>query len=159
MRVLRLLTLPLLLGACLPAWAARDYVDIEKRLTPAQMQATGLDTLSAEQLRLLNTLLGEETKAVVEATRKESGPRVTGTLFGGDGLDPITSTLKGDLRGWSRGTVFALENGERWRVIEGDYYAGKSLAGAKVVVSPGKISGWYLQVEGQNPRPKVQRAD
>jgi hypothetical protein len=159
MRVIRPLTLSLLLCACLPAWAASGYVDIEKRLTPAQMQATGLDTLSAEQLRLLNTLLGEETKAVVEATRKEAGPRVTGTLFGDDGLAPVTSMLKGDLRGWSRGTVFVLENGQRWRVIDGEYYAGKPLGGVKVTVSPGKISGWYLQVDGHNPRPKVQRAD
>lgn len=155
----RLMVLALLFGACSPAWAARDYVALEKRLTPEQMQATGLDTLNAEQLRLLNALLSEEDRATVEAVRKDDGPRVTGTLFGGAGLEPVTSTLTGNLHGWSRGTVFTLANGQRWRVTEGDYSATKPLGNAKVVVSPGKISGWYLQVDGHNPRPKVQRAD
>ncbi len=161
MRLYRLLPLALLCAAALPLHA-REYVDIQKRFTPEQMQATGLDKLSSEQLQLLNSLLDEDRKAVVEEVRKEQrndGPRVTGTLFGGNGLDPVTSTLTGDLRGWSRGTVFALANGQHWRVIDGEYYAGKPLGNAKVVVSPGKISGWYLQVEGHNPRPKVQRAD
>ncbi|WP_334177538.1 hypothetical protein [Pseudoxanthomonas sp.] len=161
MRPIRTLLLAALLAAALPL-QAREYVAIEKRLTAGQMKATGLDQLSGEQLALLNTLLDEDRKAVVDEVRKEhrdDGPRVTGTLFGGNGLDPVTSTLTGDLRGWSRGTVFTLENGQRWRVIDGEYYAGKPLGNAKVVVSPGKISGWYLQVEGHNPRPKVQRAD
>ena len=161
MRLNRFLPLALLCVAALPLHA-REYVDIEKRLTPEQMKATGLDQLSSGQLQLLNSLLDEDRKAVAEEVRKEqrdNGPRVTGTLFGGNGLDPVTSTLTSDLRGWSRGTVFALANGQRWRVIEGEYYAGKPLGGAKVTVSPGKISGWYLQVEGHNPRPKVQRAD
>ena len=161
MRPIRTLLLAALLAAALPL-QAREYVAIEKRLTAGQMKATGLDQLSGEQLALLNTLLDEDRKAVVDEVRKEhrdDGPRVTGTLFGGNGLDPVTSTLTGDLRGWSRGTVFTLENGQRWRVIDGGYYAGKPLGNAKVVVSPGKISGWYLQVEGHNPRPKVQRAD
>ena len=161
MRPIRTLLLAALLAAALPL-QAREYVAIEKRLTAGQMKATGLDQLSGEQLALLNTLLDEDRKAVVDEVRKEhrdDGPRVTGTLFGGNGLDPVTSTLTGDLRGWSRGTVFTLENGQRWRVIDGEYYSGKPLGNAKVVVSPGKISGWYLQVEGHNPRPKVQRAD
>ncbi|HEV7269723.1 hypothetical protein [Pseudoxanthomonas sp.] len=158
----RLLAFGLLLAICPSAFAARDHVPLEQRLTPEQMKATGLDQLTTEQLRLLNRLLDEDRKAVAEEVRKErgnDGPRVTGTLFGGDGLEPVTSTLTGNLRGWSRGTVFVLENGQRWRVIDGEYYASKPLGNARVVVSPGKISGWYLQVDGHNPRPKVQRAD
>ena len=158
----RLLPLAVLCIVALPLHA-RDYVDIQNRLTPEQMKATGLDQLSSEQLQLLNSLLDEDRKAVVEEVRKErrdDGPRVTGTLFGSDGLQPVASTLAANsLKGWSRGTVFTLENGQRWRVIDGEYYAGKPLGNAKVTVSPGKISGWYLQVEGHNPRPKVQRAD
>ncbi|MBA3929632.1 hypothetical protein J2X02_002361 [Pseudoxanthomonas japonensis] len=163
MRIFTLATASLLLAVgSVPALAKREHVAIEQRLTAEQMKATGLDQLSGEQLRLLNTLLDEDRKAVADEVRKEhedDGSRVTGTLFGGNGLAPVTSTLTGTLRGWSRGTVFSLANGQRWRVIEGEYYAGKPLDNAKVVVSPGKISGWYLQVEGHNPRPKVQRAD
>lgn len=156
---LRLALAALLLATIASAQAAREYVDIEKRLTAEQLKATGLDQLSSEQLNLLNSLLRDNQKAVVEATRDESEKRVLGTWFGKGGVEPVASTIKGDLRGWSKGTVFTLENGERWRVTEGEYYVGKSLAGRKVLVTPGKISGWYLQVEGHNPQPKVQRLD
>ena len=91
----RLLPLAVLCIVALPLHA-RDYVDIQNRLTPEQMKATGLDQLSSEQLQLLNSLLDEDRKAVVEEVRKErrdDGPRVTGTLFGSDGLQPVASTL------------------------------------------------------------------
>lgn len=160
MRMLAPLSLALVLACtALPALAAREYVAIQKRLTPEQMKATGLDQLTQAQLDLLDSLLREEQKTVVEATRKESETRVLGTWFGKDGMEPISSSVKGDLRGWSRGTVFTLENGQRWRVTEGDYYMGKPVSNPKVLIAPGKISGWYLQVEGHNPRPKVQRVD
>ncbi|HWS25308.1 MAG TPA: hypothetical protein VN259_01915 [Xanthomonadales bacterium] len=42
-------------------------VDIEQRLTPEQMHATGLDTLSPAQLQLLNRLLREESTPVSDA--------------------------------------------------------------------------------------------
>lgn len=141
------------------AHAERGYVDIEKRLTAEQLQATGLNLLSAEQLRLLNSLLNDEQQDIVKAAKADSEKTVLGTWFSDGGKEPISSTLSGDFRGWSTGTIFNLENGQRWRVIEGKYYLGKPLQGLKVLVVPGKISGWYMQVEGQNPRAKVQRVD
>ena len=99
----RLLAFGLLLAICPSAFAARDHVPLEQRLTPEQMKATGLDQLTTEQLRLLNRLLDEDRKAVAEEVRKErgnDGPRVTGTLFGGDGLEPVTSTLTGKSPRW-----------------------------------------------------------
>ena len=64
------LTAPLawLLWLALPGAVAAQppALDIEQRLTPEQMQATGLDTLSPAQLQLLNRLLREESKSVAE---------------------------------------------------------------------------------------------
>lgn len=163
MRTIRPFLLAILIAAALPAHAAQDYVDIEKRLTPEQIKATGLDRLSGPQLELLNTLLRDDQRAAVEtaveASRDESERRVLGTWFGSKGVEPIASTARGEMRGWSRGTVFTLENGQRWRVVEGDYYAGKPFTDPKVLITPGKISGWYLKVEGHNPQAKVQRID
>lgn len=155
--------LPLALAVALlmhtaAAHAERNYVAIEKRLTPEQFKATGLDQLSSEQLELLNSLLSEEQKTVVQATKAESVGRKSGGLFGGGG-EPINTTLKGEFKGWSKGTTFTLENGQRWRVVEGDYYVGKAVPAPKVQVTPGKISGWYLRVDGHNPSAKVQRLD
>lgn len=158
---MRILPFFLAAGLLLHAAAApaeRGYVDIEKRLTAEQFKATGLDRLSAQQLELLNSLLSEEQKTVVQAAKAEGGQR-SGGLFGDAGTEPVESTLKGEFRGWSKGTIFTLENGQRWRVIGGDYYLGKAVAAPRVKVSPGKISGWYLKVEGHNPSAKVQRLD
>ena len=40
-----------------PDVETEPYVEVERRLTAEQMRATGLDTLSPEQLALLNRLL------------------------------------------------------------------------------------------------------
>ena len=39
------------------AMASQAYIALEERFTAEQMHATGLDTLSAKQLKLLNQLL------------------------------------------------------------------------------------------------------
>jgi hypothetical protein len=140
------------------AQAERNYTPIEKRLTAEQFKATGLDQLSAAQLELLNSLLSEEQKTVVQAAKAESAKQSSGGLFG-SGAEPVNTTLKGEFKGWSKGTVLNLENGQRWRVIDGDYYVGKAITAPKVQVTPGKISGWYLKVEGHNPSAKVQLLD
>lgn len=158
MRLYRIFLLTLLLGAALPL-QAREYVAIEKRLTPEQMKATGLDQLSSEQLALLNNLLDEDQRAIVKATREDSATKVRGASFGNDGVNAIASTLVGDLRGWSRGTEITLANGQRWRVTEGEYTSMKRISNANVVITPGLIGAWYLSVEGHMPKPKVTRID
>lgn len=160
MRILPFLFITIiLLASASNARADSAYVNIEKRLTAEQLQATGLNQLSAEQLRLLNSLLSDEQENVVKVAKAESEKRVLGTWFGREGAEPVASTLTGDFRGWSPGTIFNLENGQQWRVIEGKYYVGKPTQGAKILLTPGKISGWYMQVQGHNPRAKVQRVD
>lgn len=148
------LTLTLLLVA-MPslATAQQRYVPIEQRLSPEQLQSTGLDRLSAQQLQLLNGLLGDE-QAMVEA-RAETSTR--NRLADGPGRQPVEAAIKGEFRGWVPGRVIELENGQRWRVTEGELHVRKTVAHAKATVSPGLVGGWYLQVEGHSPRAKVQR--
>ncbi len=141
------------------ASAEQAYVALEKRLTAEQVAAAGLNKLSSQELAALNSLLRDEQAAMAQAVKPEKEKRQSGAWFGGGGAAPIVSTLKGDFRGWKAGTVFELENGQTWRVIEGDYYVGKPLQGLEATVRPGKISGWYMKVEGHNPSAKVQRQD
>lgn len=140
------------------AAAQDDYTRIENRLDAGQMKATGLDRLSAEQLELLNTLLSEDRKSVVKATRDESAKRESGSRQD-QRREPIDTRLKGEFRGWSAGSRFELENGQQWTVTEGEYRTRKPVASPRIVITPGRISGWYMQVEGQNPQAKVRRAD
>ncbi|WP_460714879.1 hypothetical protein [Lysobacter terrae] len=136
------------------ATAGRVYVPVEQRLSPEQMHATGLDGLSPDQLALLNQLLSEERSAAitqaVEETAREHKPLPDA---------PISSSIKGLFRGWQAGTVFDLENGQRWRVENGDYYHGRGTQNPKATVRPGKLGGWYLWVEGVRVGARVKRVE
>ncbi|MFC5577291.1 hypothetical protein ACFPOA_04580 [Lysobacter niabensis] len=142
-----------LLGVFAPAVASaeRPYIAIEQRLTAQQIQATGLDQLNAEQLSLLNQLLREEQASVaVESAAAERERKVDA---------PVSSSLKGEFRGWQAGTVFELENGQRWRVVDGEYYTPTRLANPKVTVKPGLLGSWYIRIEGVSIGAKVRRVE
>ena len=149
--------------ACLasPAHAQRNYQPLEERLTPEQMRETGLDQLTAGQLERLNRILGEEEVVRTQAIRDEvevQAKRERGSRHGPE-RELIVSKLKGEFRGWSPGTRFELENGQVWRVTDTpEYYVRivNAVMAPAVVVSPGMVGGWYLQVEGHSPRAKVQ---
>ena len=150
MKRLSILVAAMALACAGAAHAQRAYVPIEQRLSAEQMHATGLDALDAEQLALLNRLLSEEQTAVIQQTARERKPVPEG---------PVHSSIKGEFRGWETGTVFELANGERWRVVDGEYYAGKGLANPTVTVKPGAFGSWYLQVEGVSIGAKVKRVE
>lgn len=137
----------------LPAMAAQPYVAIEKRLSPEQLHAAGLDTLSAEQLATLNRLLSDEQAARDRDEVQDS----VGLREKRPEAEPVSATAKGDVRGWSKGDVVELDNGQRWRVVEGELYLGKTTSNRKVTIAPGAFGAWYMQVDGQTPRLKVQR--
>lgn len=142
-----------------PAHAAQDYVALEQRLNAEQMRATGLDTLSPEQLALLNRLLSQEQGAAVEAAVAERAADDVGRREKRTAATPVMASVQGDVRGWSRGDTVLLDNGQRWRVVEGSLYLGKPVTNPKVTLTPGFLGAWYLQMDGQTPRIKVQRAD
>lgn len=159
----RLACLLVLAFAAFAAHAQEAYRPLEQRLSAEQMRATGLDRLSAEQLALLNRLLREEQSVQAQAVRAEARAeaeqeRSRGGVFKRD-REPIVSKIQGTFQGWSAGTRFTLANGQTWRVIDTpEYYVPKSKAvdGPAVAITPGLLGGWYLQVEGQGPRAKVQ---
>ena len=142
-----------------PARAAKDYVALEQRLNAEQMRATGLDTLSPEQLTLLNRLLSQEQGAAVEAAVAERAADDVGRREKRTAAAPVMASVQGDVRSWSRGDTVLLDNGQRWRVVEGNLYLGKPVTNPKVTLTPGFMGAWYLQMDGQTPRMKVQRAD
>lgn len=157
-RKLPLLALALSLVA-LGVSAMPPFVDIEQRLTPEQMHSTGLDTLSPAQLKRLNELLRDE------------GPRTgTGQDGPGDnelrhqryiGLDAetIKSRLKGSISGWEPGSVFELENGQKWKVLKGFMKLRAPMEAPEVLVVPGFAGRWFLQVDEDLPKARVYRID
>ncbi|MGH8077821.1 MAG: hypothetical protein ACREPE_10915 [Lysobacter sp.] len=156
MRLLLLIISGLLLVTPLLVGAQQRYVPIEQRLSTEQLKATGLDSLSAQQLQLLNRLLSDEQVVVEKRVEESARSRVAGLLDRQD-AEPVHAAIKGEFRGWAGGTVVELDNGQRWRVTEGELYLRKPMVNPKATISPGMVGGWYLQVEGQSPRAKVKR--
>jgi hypothetical protein len=135
------------------ALAAQPYTPIEQRLSPEQLRATGLDQLQPQQLSLLNELLSSEQATIAAQSAKAERERKIE-----DARTPVSSSLRGEFRGWQNGTVFELENGQRWRVLDSDF-ATKSLSKPKVTISPGLFGSWYMLVEGTSVKAKVKRVD
>lgn len=159
--LLALVLLPSLAGA------QTAYRDLEHRLSPEQLRQTGLDALTPAQLALLNRLLREDAEreaaaappapAAVPAMAGAAPGRDDAGLLEGAGDGPIRSRLLGDVAEWAPGTVFALENGQQWRVLKGSLKLRKPMQAPAIVVVPGVSGRWFLQVDEDLPKARVQR--
>lgn len=154
----------MLVVVSLSAIAQTSNVPLEKRLTAEQMQATGLNTLSAKQLALLNQILQEQTsQAVAVAVEKNTeevkasapvAPMAVPVLSN----EPFKSRIIGTFSGWQTGTVFTLENGQQWQVNKSSGKLPKPLSDPAVYVGISLVGKWYFQFDDENlPRAMVTR--
>jgi hypothetical protein len=67
----------------------------------------------------------------------------------------IESRIDGEFTGWEGHTIFTLENGSRWRVANSGGYYSPAVAHPKVKVFPAALGGFWMRIEGVNPRVKV----
>ncbi|MGV8961138.1 MAG: hypothetical protein ACOH1V_12260 [Stenotrophomonas sp.] len=135
------------------------YVPLEQRLDRTQMQQTGLDQLSTAQLQLLNRLLSEEQTRQIETAKAQSSREASAGKPIVRDREPVTTRIVGQMRGWSNGQVLTLENGQRWRVVQGELFLRKPVDDPQVHLAPSSMGAWYLQMPGQNQRAKVERVD
>jgi hypothetical protein len=167
-KVIRGLALAILLASSV-ANAQQPYVDIEQRLTAEQLRAVGL---SPVQLEMLNHMLRDaaqketpappagEANAGSSAARGKGGQQRGGPpLYSGLDEGPIKSRVKGSVSGWEPGTVFALENGQQWKVLKGSAKLRKTLQSPEILVVPGIAGRWFLQVDEDMPKARVYRID
>ena len=171
MKIAKLFLLAFVLSAGV-AMAGDRYVPIEQRLSAEQRHATGIDTLSAAQLAALNAVLsGEQESIKVEAEAKaearaqaeaksapHTGAPQGGTLAGFND-EPIRSRLVGSVSGWEPGTEFKLENGQTWKVLKGSMKLRKPMQAPEIIVVPGLMGRWFLQVSEDFPKARVYRVD
>ncbi len=164
----KLRSLALLLAAgCAPALAAGQdqppgYIGVEQRLTPAQLRQIGL---TPAQIELLDRYLqaSEVTAPAAAARGGTPGDGMPGDGSGVSflGLDqgPIRSRLKGRVAGWEPGTVFALENGQRWQVLKGRMTLRAPVDAPDILILPGIAGRWFLQVDEDLPKARVHRVE
>ena len=155
----RLLVLTLLVLAPSLAAAQSGYVDIEKRLTPEQLHATGLDTLSSSQRALLNCLLREEAGAAATPGSNAGIPARSASMTIGVEAGPVHSRVVGSLAGWEPGTVFVLENGQKWKVLKGRYRLRAPVQSPEADIVPGLSGRWFFKLDDDTPGPRVYRIE
>jgi hypothetical protein len=77
------------------------------------------------------------------------------------GLDegPVHSHLIGTLAGWEPGTVFALANGQKWKVLKGHYQLRAPVQSPEVDIVPGLAGRWFFKLDEDTPGPRVYRVE
>ena len=161
------MTAGLLAGLWLMSFAAMaqsSYRPLEQRLSQEQLNEVGL---TPAQLELLNRMLREAEPEQIPRSVAASGadPSAAPSEGAGQkmfiGLDdqPIKSRVRGQVNGWEPGTVFALDNGQQWKVLKGSMKLPKTLDAPEILVVPGIAGRWFLQVDEDMPKARVYRID
>lgn len=168
-RLSLLLTATLLLAPAFAAQAQRVVEgDLQQQMSTAEFKAAGLDKLSAAELASLNRWLQgkveaaatEAVAAVREEAREEGRQEVIRKnrgFFDFGSNEPITGVLQGEFRGFGKGRVYSLDNGQQWEQTDTTSISGVRRQSPKVSITPGVMGVWYLKVEGVNTQPKVRR--
>ena len=144
--------------------ASDSSKNLQQRLTAEQMHATGLDTLSAEQLALLNQLLQEQTTQAIavavehNTTEVKASTPVAPMAVPVLSNEPFKSKVLGNFAAWQTGTVFTLENGQQWQVNKGNAKLPKALNDPNVYVGISLVGKWYFQFDDEYlPKAMVTR--
>ncbi|HIE5096339.1 hypothetical protein WG628_15735 [Stenotrophomonas maltophilia] len=160
----------LLLSLSAPALAQRVVDgDLQQQMSPAEFKAAGLDKLSAQELATLNRWLQGKVEAAttqaVAAVREEAREQGRQEVivknrgfFDFGSSEPITGTLQGEFRGFGKGRVYVLDNGQEWEQTDTTSVVGVHKQSPKVSIKPGVMGVWYMKVEGVNSQPKVRRS-
>ncbi|OUL12364.1 hypothetical protein B0X78_11500 [bacterium AM6] len=158
-----------LMSLSAPALAQRVVQgDLQQQMSPAEFKAAGLDKLNAAELATLNRWLQgkveaattEAVAAVREEAREEGRQEVivkNRGFFDFGSNEPISGVLQGEFRGFGKGRIYVLDNGQQWEQTDATSISGVRKQSPKVSISPGVMGVWYLKVEGVNTQPKVRR--
>lgn len=70
--------------------------------------------------------------------------------------ESMQAQLSGSIDGWGPGSRFTLTNGQIWQVVDSSRVS-YSLNNAKVTIRRGLLGAFYMDFEGLNSSPKVDR--
>jgi len=170
LRLLRPLCLAFVLcTVALPALAQRVVEgDLQTQMSHEEFKAAGLDKLSAAELATLNRWLqgkveaatSQAVAAVREEAREEGRQEVivkNRGFFDFGSNEPVTGVLQGEFRGFGKGRIYTLDNGQVWEQTDATSLSGVRRTSPKVSISPGMMGVWYMKVEGVNTQAKVRR--
>lgn len=138
---------------------------LEEQMTQQEFEQAGLEKLSQDQLKFLNSWLNqrqkmpqpEQTPSQATPQPRPSNPATLGFKPKSEHRDMVVSRIDGEFTGWSGRTTFKLENGQIWRQSDGKTYRHRPTANPKVEIKPKAMGAWKLYVDGLNRSVKVHR--
>ncbi|MEO8001600.1 MAG: hypothetical protein ABI644_06965 [Arenimonas sp.] len=138
---------------------AKEFSSVEEQMSSRDFKAAGLDKLSPEELAALNAWIrsNPSTSGAGAIYNREAESLVRIGFDDSDARELVTSNIIGEFKGFYRGVVLKLENGQSWQVTDGELTGIKAASNPKVSIRPGLIGGWRLQVDGYNSVAKVKR--
>jgi hypothetical protein len=145
----RVFVLTAALAACAMMTSAHadDPSTLEERMSYKDFTRFGLDKLSPEQLRGLNEWMRTNANGAL-CTPATAAAAAPGSAAPAAASDHIVSRIAGDFRGWEKGTVLKLQNGQAWEVRDDEPLIASRESSPAVTVEKGLIGGWRLSVEG-----------
>lgn len=155
---------------CLPLHAGQAIV-LQQQMGAEAFHQAGLDKLSPTELQQLQQWLAAhatELASAVPASDAHSAAaatekHATGSGWFGHKHDKdhrvIVSPVAGPFEGWKPGSVIALQNGQKWRVLEGSLVVPHPPEHPEITVKPGAVGNWLMKVKGYNSSARVEPAN
>ena len=173
--------LALLLLASAPV-CGQQAVQLQQQMGATEFKASGLEKLSPSELHHLQQWLAEHSGTLattIPASEATSAAAVSDSQAAtsrrgwfshkSDRTDAkaetkarntVTSKIAGAFNGWDPGSTLTLENGQKWRVVDGSSLTVReTMASPEVTVKPGFLGSWTLKVRGYNTNAKVKPAN
>ncbi|WP_109124052.1 hypothetical protein [Dyella sp. C11] len=156
MRLARLL--PLLFSAALVvpmvSLAADQYVPLQQRMTPEEFKAAGLDKLSPDELKTLDTWLSGHGKVVTKTVDQEGKP-----VFypSSEKAGPIQAHVQGGFSGFSGHTQLTLDNGQVWQQVDSTKLSCMTSQNPKITIRRSLMGNWLADVNGCNDTAPLTR--
>ncbi|HEX7130162.1 MAG TPA: hypothetical protein VF217_08880 [Rhodanobacteraceae bacterium] len=131
---------------------AQQFSSLEERMPAADFKAAGLDKLSPEQLKYLDTWLQNHQQ--VKMVNSSGRP-----VFYADDADrgKFETHMIGNFSGWNGNSEFTLSNGEVWKQAESGAYSCPTVANPTVTIKPMMLGSWLMYVQGCNESVRVER--
>ncbi len=118
--------------------------------------ATATAEVRTELAATREALEQERERSNVESTSLLDRARVMLTPGTKVEFSELSSTLTEPFQGWKTGTLFRLANGQTWRVVEGKYWSPREAAGKAIIIKPGMLGSFFIEIEGVRQTPRVE---
>ncbi len=156
MRLARLLPLMMSVALAVPviSHAADQYVPLQQRMSPEEFKAAGLDKLSPDELKNLDSWLSGHAKVATKMVDQAGKP-----VFypSSEKAGPIQARVQGSFNGFSGHGEFTLDNGQVWKQADTARISCLSSNNPKVTIRRSLMGNWMMAVDGCNDTTSVTR--